>query len=59
MLNHDDTDPQTQHEVLKWYDVTTKQNYFTNNNDIIQYDGLAMRAPFTRLAEFDRGHPVV
>ena len=35
-----------QHELLKWYDVITKQNYFTNNQDIvIQHDGLAMGAP--------------
>jgi hypothetical protein len=33
-----------QHELLKWYDVITKQNYFTNNQDIV-IDGLAMGAP--------------
>jgi hypothetical protein len=39
-------DSQTQHELLNWYDVITKQNYFSNNNDIvIQNDGLAMGAP--------------
>jgi hypothetical protein len=36
-------DPQTQHKLLGWYDIITKQNYFTNNKDIlIQNDGLAM-----------------
>jgi hypothetical protein len=39
-------DARKQHELLNWYDVITKQNYFINNNDIIiQKDGLAMGAP--------------
>ena len=38
--------PQAQQEIIKWYDIITRQNYFTHNNDIItQYDGLAMGAP--------------
>jgi hypothetical protein len=41
---------QTQHELLNWYDVITKQNYFINNKDIIiQNDGLAMGAPPSRI----------
>jgi hypothetical protein len=44
-LKHKSKDPQTQHEITMWYDVITKQNYFTNNKDIIvKYDGLAMGA---------------
>jgi hypothetical protein len=43
-------DSQTQHELLNWYDIITKQNYFSNNNDIvIQNDGLAMGAPSSGL----------
>jgi hypothetical protein len=46
ILKHNLTNPQTQHELLKWYDVITRQNYFNNNqNMIIQYDGHAMGAP--------------
>jgi hypothetical protein len=45
MLKHNLVDPQTQQELLKWYDVITRQNYFTNNDIIIQHDGLAMGAP--------------
>jgi hypothetical protein len=37
-----------------WYDIITKQNYFTHKQDIIiQHDGLAMGAPSSSLiAEF-------
>jgi len=46
MLKYHRTDPQTQQELLMWYDVITKQNYFSHNQDIIsQHDGLAMGAP--------------
>jgi hypothetical protein len=39
-------DPITQQELLNWFDVITKQNYFTHKEQIIfQHDGLAMRAP--------------
>jgi hypothetical protein len=48
MRNYNLVDPQTQQEFLKWYDVVTRQSYFTNNKDIIiQHDGLAMGAPFS------------
>ena len=41
-----------------WYDVITRQNYFTHNNETItQYDGLAMGAPSSGLiAEFFLQH---
>jgi hypothetical protein len=39
-------DPQIKTEILNWYEVITKQNYFLNNDKIIiQKDGLAMGAP--------------
>jgi len=50
LLKHELVTPQTQQEILKWYDVITGQNYFTHNKDIIlQYDGLAMGAPSSGL----------
>jgi hypothetical protein len=50
MLIHEHIEPQTQSEILNWYDVITKQNYFTHNNNIvIQKDGLAMGAPSSGL----------
>jgi len=50
LLKHELVTPQTQKELLKWYDVITGQNYFTHNRDIIfQYDGLAMGAPSSGL----------
>ena len=46
IMKHNLLDTQTQHELLNWYGVITKQNYFTSNNDIIiQNDGLAIGAP--------------
>jgi hypothetical protein len=48
MLTQNIVDPQTQQE-LHWYDAITKQNYFTNNDIIIQHDGLAMGAPSSGL----------
>jgi hypothetical protein len=46
MLKHKPIDPQTQRELLNWYEVITKQNYFTNNkNIVVQNYGLAMGAP--------------
>ena len=43
-------DPQTQQELLNWYDVITQQNYFTNSDDIlIQRNGLAMGTPTSSL----------
>jgi len=42
--------PQTQQEILKWYDVITRQNYFAHNKDIVfQNDGLAMGTPSSGL----------
>jgi len=50
MLKHKLVTPQTQQEILKWYDIITKQNYFAHNKDIvIQYDSLAMGAPSSGL----------
>jgi hypothetical protein len=49
-LKYYQTDPQTQQELLMRYDVTTRQNYFAQNQDIIsQHDGLAMGAPSSGL----------
>jgi hypothetical protein len=43
-------DSQTQHELIRWYDVITQQNYFTNNEEIlIQKEGLALGAPSSGL----------
>ena len=43
-------DPQTQQELLNWYDVITQQNYFTSNSEIlIQRNGLAMGTPISGL----------
>jgi hypothetical protein len=45
-LDNNNTDPQTKHEILNWYDTITNQNYFSNNGIIhIQKEGLAMGAP--------------
>jgi hypothetical protein len=42
--------PRTQQEMLKWYDVITKQNYFAHKKEIvIQHDGLAMGTPSSGL----------
>jgi hypothetical protein len=35
LLEHKPIDPQTQRELLNWYEVITKQNYFTFNKNII------------------------
>jgi len=46
ILTHNPVDPQAKTEILSWYEIVTKQNYFLNNNEvIIQDDGLAMGAP--------------
>jgi hypothetical protein len=38
--------PKTQQELLKWYDIITKQNYFAHKEQIVvQHDRLAMGAP--------------
>jgi hypothetical protein len=51
ILKHELLEPQIQTEILSWYDVITKQNYFShnNNNIIIQRDGLAMGTPSSGL----------
>ena len=50
MLKYELVNPQTQQEILKWYDVIAKQDYFAHNkNTVIQYDGLAMDAPSSGL----------
>jgi hypothetical protein len=50
MLKQELVEPQTQLEILRWYDVITKQNYFSHKkNIIIQQDGLAMDAPSSGL----------
>jgi hypothetical protein len=49
-LKQDLLDPQTQHELMDWYDVITRQTYFTNNEKIlVQKEGLAMGAPSSGL----------
>jgi len=49
-LKHQLVDSQIQQEILRWYDVITKQNYFSHNkNIIVQQDGLAMGAPSSGL----------
>jgi hypothetical protein len=46
ILKHELIYPQTQQELLQWFDVITKQNYFAHKKQIvIQQDGLAMGAP--------------
>jgi DNA-directed RNA polymerase subunit H (RpoH/RPB5) len=50
IMEHNLIDSQTQQELLNWYDVITKQNYFINNSDIIiQNNRLAMGAPSSSL----------
>jgi len=46
MLKSNRTNAQTNSELLNWYDVVTKQNYFQHNSKtIIQTNGFAMVAP--------------
>jgi len=50
ILTHSLMTPQTQQELLRWYDIITKQNYFTHDNQIIfQQDGVVMGAPSSGL----------
>jgi hypothetical protein len=43
-------DPQTKQELLNWYDIITKQNYFAHKEQIvIQHDRLAIGAPSSGL----------
>ena len=57
-LEYHQTDPKTQKELIMWYDVITRQNYYIHNRDIIsQHDGLAMGVPSSGLiAEFFLQH---
>jgi hypothetical protein len=46
MLSSNLIDPQIRFELLDWYEIVTKQNYFHENNKIIiKTEGLAMAAP--------------
>jgi len=46
ILTCNSIDPDTKSEMLNWYEVITKQNYFKNNENILlQEDGLAMGTP--------------
>ena len=50
ILKQELVEPQTQLEILRLYDVITKQNYFSHKrNIIIQQDGLAMGTPSSGL----------
>ena len=50
ILKYELVAPQTQQEIVKWYDVITSQNYFAHKKDtVIQHDGLAMGAPSSGL----------
>jgi len=50
MLKHQLVVSQTQQEILRWYDVITKQNYFSHNkNIIVQQNGLAIGSPSSGL----------
>jgi hypothetical protein len=46
MLTSHPTDPRIKSELLNWYEIITKEDYFLNNNNKInmQTDGLAMGA---------------
>jgi hypothetical protein len=46
ILTSNPIDPQVRSELLNWYEVISRQNYFLNNNKIIiKTDGIAMGAP--------------
>jgi hypothetical protein len=50
MLNSNNTDTRIKSELLDWYEVITRQNYFQHNDKTItQTDGLAMGAPFSSI----------
>jgi len=43
-------DPQTQQELMSWYETITKQNYFTYNSKVmIHKEGLAVGTPSSGL----------
>jgi DNA-directed RNA polymerase subunit H (RpoH/RPB5) len=46
IMEHHLLDTHKKQEILTWYDITTKQIYLINNNNIvIRFDGLAMGPP--------------
>ena len=49
ILKQNLVDPQTQQELMKWYETISKQNYFSYNNILIQKEGLAVGAPSSSL----------
>jgi hypothetical protein len=50
ILTHNLTAPQTQQELLRWFDIITEQNYFAHKKQVVvQRDGLAMGAPSSGL----------
>jgi hypothetical protein len=50
VLTHNSIPPKTKKELLKWYDVFTRQNYSAHKGKVIfQQDGLAMGAPSSGL----------
>ena len=50
ILIHNLIAPQAKQELLRWFDIITKQNYFAHKNQIVvQHDGLAMEAPYSGL----------
>ena len=50
ILTHNLIAPQTQQELLMWFDIITRQNYFVHKKQIVvQHDGLAMGAPSSGL----------
>jgi len=50
ILTHNLTAPQTQQELLRWFDIITQQNYFALKNQIVvQHYGLAMGDPSSGL----------
>ena len=45
ILTHNLIAPQTQQELLMWFDIITRQNYFAHKKQIlVQHDGIAMGA---------------
>ena len=50
ILEQNSIAPQTQRELLNWFDVITRQNNFAHKKQtLIQHDGLAMGAPSSGL----------
>jgi len=50
ILTHNLIASQTQHELLRWFDIITNKNYFTHGNHmVLQHDGVTMGAPSSGL----------